>query len=173
MNKIKISAILIILAIIFFPLKIALADIILQGEENAIQTASLFLIPEKSSFLNPDYITLNLIVSPENAEINAVSAYLSFDTSKLQLVSTNKNNSFCSFFVSENINNDLGRYDLTCATLGNSASTTSEVISLTFQKLETGWTKLNILDNSQVLAHNGLGTNILGSSEIHNILLVK
>jgi len=173
MNKIKISAILIIFSIVFFPFEIALADTIVQGEENAIKAASLFLIPEKSSFLNPDYFTINLIVNPGGREINTVSAYLSFDTSRLQLVSTSKENSFCSFFIFENINNDLGRYDLGCTTLGNSISTTSRVISLTFQKIDMGWTKLNILEDSLVLAHDGLGTNILGPREIHNIYLVK
>jgi len=173
MNKIKFSAFIVIFSFILFPFEIALANTILQGEENVVKTASLFLLPEKSSFLDPNYLTLNVIVDPKGTEINAVSAYLSFDASKLQLINTNKDNSFCSFFIFENINNDLGHYNLSCTTLGNSASTTSVVISLTFQKLDTGWTKLKILDNSQVLAHDGFGTNILGSSEIHNIYLIK
>ena len=78
-----------------------------------------------------------------------------------------------SFYNDEFLNEDTGYFSFSCGTNENFISATTTIARLTFQKLETGWTKLNILDESELLAHDSLGSNILLSKETHNIYLTK
>jgi hypothetical protein len=136
------------------------------------KTASLFLLPDYSSFFNPDYLILDLIVDSGGQPINAININLSFPTSKLKLVNINKEQALCSLLINETNNNEEGQYGLTCGTSKKIIAKTS-ILRLTFQKLEAGWAKIKILEDSSVLAHDGLGTDILGNREIHNIFIVK
>jgi hypothetical protein len=136
------------------------------------KTASLFLLPDYNYFLNPDYLIIDLIVDPGGKPVNAVNIKLSFPFSKLTLVNINKEQSFCSFFINEKVSNEQGEYNLTCGTPGEIFTKTS-VLRLSFQKLEAGWAKIKIREDSSVLARDGLGTDILGSREINNLYIVK
>jgi hypothetical protein len=137
------------------------------------QTASLFISLEKSSFLDPDYLTIDLVVDPGVQPINTINASLSFSPSKLALIQASKKQSFCSFFIEEKIDNDQGVYNLACGAPDPGISAKSPAVRLTFQKLEAGWAQIKFLEDSSVLANNGLGTNILGNREIHQIYVIK
>ncbi len=137
------------------------------------QTASLFISLEKESFLDPDYLTIDLVVSPGVQPINTIKANLSFSLSKLALIQADKEQSFCSFFIEEKIDNEQGVYSLSCGAPNPENSLQMPIVRLTFKKLEAGWAKVKFLEDSSVLASDGLGTNILGDREIHNIYVIK
>ena len=143
------------------------------GLEAITQTASIYILLEKESFLNPDYLTIDLIVNPGLQPINTININLSYTPSKLALINTNKEQSFCSFFIEEKIDNEQGVYSLSCGAPNPENSLQMPIVRLTFQKLEAGWAKVKFLEDSSVLANDSLGTNILGNREIHNIYIIK
>lgn len=133
--------------------------------------ASLFLLIEKEGFLDPEYLTLDIVINPGGNSINAVSSQISFSTTSLKLIKTEKEESFCSLFISEIVDNK-GGYNFSCGTPENTITDNNLTIArLIFQKLKPGFTKINFGDDSKVLS--GLGINILKSHEVHNIYIVK
>jgi len=72
-----------------------------------------------------------------------------------------KDDSFCSFFIEENIDNALGKIKITCLDPYPGTAKISNVVSLTFKKINSGAADLNLSDDSLVLANDGYGTNVL------------
>lgn len=121
--------------------------------------SALFLTPIKDREGN--LIALDLVVEPHQAEINTVSAEISYPTNKISLKELSKNNSFCSFFIEEKIDKAAGIIKISCATPYPGTDKTSRVITLFFEGLEKGGADISLSDNSLVLANDGYGTNVL------------
>jgi hypothetical protein len=124
-------------------------------------SSALFLTPMRK--LDRNTFTLDLVVDPSGEEINTVSTEISFPADKLSLIDLSKANSFCSFFVEEKINNDLGKIKLSCVAPFPGTETMSNVITLTFKQTDTGYARLDLSQDSMVLANDGYGTNVLKS----------
>lgn len=110
---------------------------------------------------NNGLFSLDLVVDPNGEEINTVSTEISFPANKLFLKSLSKDDSFCSFFIEENIDNALGKIKITCLDPYPGTAKISNVVSLTFKKINSGAADLNLSDDSLVLANDGYGTNVL------------
>lgn len=127
--------------------------------------------PKSILYLTPirerlgDFILLDLVVDPGEDEINTVSANIFFPANKLSLEMLSKNNTFCLFFVEEEIDNEIGWAKISCMKPYPGTDTVSNVISLVFRKKEAGEANL-VIGDSLVLANDGYGTNVL--KEIKN-----
>jgi len=137
------------------------------NQENT--TSALFLTPIKQK--TGDSITLDLVVDPAGEEINTVSTEISFPADKLSLENLSKENSFCSFFVEEKIDNDLGKIKISCLAPFPGTDKMSNVVSLTFKELNSGTADLNLSNDSMVLANDGYGTNVLQNLSGQKIIL--
>jgi hypothetical protein len=135
------------------------------------QTANsaLFLTPIREK--NGDYLTLDLVVDPAGEEINTVSAEISFPIGKLSLENMGKEDSFCSFFIEENIDAAAGKIKISCAAPSPGTSQISNVLSLTFKKIGSGEAELDLSEDSLVLANDGYGTNVLKELRGQKIIL--
>ena len=121
--------------------------------------SALFLTPVRER--RGDLLTLDLVVDPSGEEINTVSTEILFPADKLSLTSLSKDESFCSFFVEENIDNNLGKIKISCIAPYPGTDKLSKVVSLTFKKHQSGSADLKLGDDSLVLANDGYGTNVL------------
>ncbi|MFC1678141.1 hypothetical protein ACFLZ9_00210 [Patescibacteria group bacterium] len=144
----------------------------LQAQITGFDQANLYLLPDFERFLDPDNLFVQVMIDSQEQTINAVDINIEFEPDKLSVDSLQFENSFCSIIISEKINNQEGIINITCGTENEIASSTINVALITFKKLVPGWTALSCNDSS-VLASNGLGTNILNTTEFHNIYLVK
>jgi hypothetical protein len=90
-----------------------------------------------------------------------VSTEISFPTDKLSLETLSKENSFCSFFVEEKIDAATGKIKISCVAPYPGTNKISNVVSLTFKKLNFGPVDLTLSSDSMVLANDGYGTNVL------------
>ena len=151
-----------------FPIKLSNAD-----TELGYLSPSLFLLVDKNSYLDPERLIIDVVIKPEGQLINAANILLSFSFNKLSLTSINKENSFCSFFLKEKVDNAKGKYNLICGTPLPFASEKLVVARLIFKKEASGWAKIYVAENSSLHAHNGQGNNILGNRELHNIYIMK
>jgi hypothetical protein len=149
---------------IFAVIKPASADdFYYRGPELKPETtnSALFLTPVREK--NGDSFTLDLVVDPAGEEINTVSTEISFPAEKLSLSDLSKDNSFCSFFVEDNIDNTLGKIKISCLAPFPGTDKMSNVVSLTFERIATGAADLSLSSDSMVLANDGYGTNVLNN----------
>jgi hypothetical protein len=121
--------------------------------------SALFLTPVKNRENN--LIALDLVVEPHLAEINTVSAEISYPTDKISFKELSKNNSFCSFFIEEKVDTAAGKIKISCATPYPGTAETSRVITVYFEGLEKGDAEIKLSSDSLVLANDGYGTNVL------------
>lgn len=176
MHKIKIATILFIFLLVNIAVLTPSKANEMQGlllPETTKETASLSILPDKSSFLNPDYLILDIIVESGDQLINAVNIELSFSTSTISLVDINTEQSFCSFFLREEYNNVVGNINFACGTSAKDVNQSASIARLVFAKKNEGWATIKFHENSAVLASDGLGTDVLGSREIHNLYIMK
>jgi hypothetical protein len=161
---IKALSVIAIALFIFLTVKPAVAeDFYYRGPKlNPEQsTSALFLTPVRK--LDRNTFTLDLVVDPSGKQINTVSTEISFPADRLSLIDLSKTDSFCSFFVEENIDNDQGKIRLSCVAPYPGTDKMSNVISLTFRQAGTGPAELSLSPDSLVLANDGYGTNVLKS----------
>ena len=159
----QLSSILILfIGILFPPLKAIAYD----------DYAFLFFKIDKESFMNPDYLYLDLNFDSQNKNFNAGNINVAFDPKKIELLSSEKDNSFCEFFAKEEVDNTKGRYQLACGN-PNAQNGEKNITRLVFKKLDKGFTKISYLDNSSMQSSNGLGTDLSLERQSNNIYLVK
>lgn len=135
-----------------------------RQEPNSI----LYITPIKER--SGKFIFLDLVVDPNNDEINTVSANISFPASKLSLEQVSKENTFCLFFVEEKIDNENGHAKFSCLKPYPGTDTISNVISLVFKEKESGEADI-VIGDSLVLANDGYGTNVLKETRGQTIFI--
>ena len=99
--------------------------------------------------------------------INVVKAVINFDPAKVLVTDIVTTNSFClpGLFAEKKIDNQMGVVTITCG-LPTPGFTGEEgtVAELLVQPLATGEFNLNFATDTQVIANDGLGTNVLRQS---------
>jgi hypothetical protein len=162
----KILKSLLTAAVIFmagWPLNLAFAEDIFYYRGPKLQPAKagavLFLTPIKERKNNLAF--LDVIVEPNGEEINAVGAEILYPKNKIIFQGLSKKNSFCSFFVEENFQPEEGLIKISCVAPYPGTDKISNVVTLAFSPLSAGEAALGLGDDSQVLANDGYGTDIL------------
>jgi hypothetical protein len=121
--------------------------------------SALFLTPVRNR--KDKLISIDLVVEPHQAEINTVSTEISYPIDKISFKEMSKENSFCSFFIENNVDAINGKIKISCASPYPGTDKTSRVITLYFKGLKKGLAEISLSDDSLVLANDGYGTNVL------------
>lgn len=125
--------------------------------------ATLQVTPASGSYSTGQTFTATIQVDPKGANINAVEAKLSFDTTKLSVVSVSKTGSAFSLWTTEpTFSNSAGTIDFGG---GSPApfSSRSTLISVTFRTVAAGSGAVAVTSAS-ALAADGLGTDVYTGS---------
>lgn len=102
--------------------------------------------------------------------INAAKVVINYDPKKVLVEEIITENSFCraggsSMFIEKDIDNNKGRVSIVCGVPSPGFSDTKGVLAeLLIKPLETGQISFRFDPDSQVLANDGLGTNVLRAS---------
>lgn len=139
----------------------------------AEKTASLFLLPDKATYLDPDQLKMNLQINTGDELANAVLIGLKFATSSLLINKLIINATICPLEIITSIDNQNGLAHIICGHPQGFSGNNLLVAELTFEKIKSGFTPIRILEYSSIRAHDGQGTAIPISREIHNIYIVK
>lgn len=129
----------------------------------------LYLTPVRKRLEN--YILMDLVIDPDNDEINTVSTLISFPPDKLELKGFSKKSSFCSFFIEEEINNKEGWAKISCLKPYPGISKLSNVVGLVFEEKKVGEANITLSKDSMVLANDGYGTNVLKYTRDKRIII--
>ena len=125
--------------------------------------ADILMSPSVGTYTKGQSFTTTVRLDPKAKSVNAVEATLTFDTSKLSVVSVSKTGSIFSLWTTEpTFSNTLGTVQFG----GGSPtpfSTQSALISITFQANAEGVASVDF-KKASVLAADGLGTDVYGAS---------
>jgi len=122
----------------------------------------LFLSPATGIFLVGSTFDVSIVLDTDNIPINTVKVDLSFPPDMLQIVSPSSGKSFISLWLEQ------PAYSNTEGTIGftggipEGVNTSSGIVStITFRATKTGEAEVRVLTSSNVLAHDGKGTEVL------------
>lgn len=160
----KIVTKILLLCLVFF--------LIVPNASLAQAQVGLFVVPLYSTYLNPDFLTLNVLTNNNENLFNAVSVNIKFPSEKIKIESIDYTDSFCKIMVNEEIDNINGVLNISCGNPNPEPATSTKIFQINFQKQEAGWAKIS-LNSSKLLAHDDLGTNITGNTEDHNFYIYK
>jgi hypothetical protein len=160
---IKILTITSLVVYYFLPLSIKAEDL--------VNPVSLYLLPDKNFYNDPEYLVANVYTNSHGQAVNAVNVDLDFDKNKLTLINSEINNSLCEFTIANNLDNKNGNYNLLCGTPNPLKDEEIFIAQLMFKKIDTGWAQFAVDGESMILIDDGLGTNILENTETHMIYL--
>lgn len=125
--------------------------------------ADILMSPSVGTYTKGQSFTTTVRLDPKAKSVNAVEATLTFDTSKLSVVSVSKTGSIFSLWTTEpTFSNTLGTIQFG----GGSPtpfSTQSALISITFQANAEGSAIVDF-KKASVLAADGLGTDVYSAS---------
>lgn len=121
--------------------------------------AQLLVSPSTGSYTKGQSFTATIQVDPQGKSVNAVETKLSFDNTKLSVVSVSKTGSAFSLWTTEpTFSNSAGTIDF-----GGGSPTPftskSTLVSITFRATTEGEAKVSVTTGS-VLAADGLGTDV-------------
>lgn len=108
--------------------------------------------------------TIAIKVSTGGESINMVSAIVKYDPKRVQIIDILTTNSFCdpSFFIEKEIIAEKGEVRITCGSPNPGFSgSIGTIAELLIQPLSQKPITLEFLEETQVLANDGLGTNVL------------
>jgi len=122
--------------------------------------ADLVISPASGSFTAGQTFTATVRVVPGGASVNAVEAGLTFDPTKLSVVSVSKDGSIFSLWTTEpTFSNSAGT-----VSFGGGATTpfttTSNLVNVTFRAVADGSGAVNFASGASVLAADGRGTDV-------------
>lgn len=123
------------------------------------EAAEIAISPSSGSYSSGQSFTTTIQVNPQTKSVNAVEAQLSFDNTKLSVVSVSKVGSVFSLWTTEpTFSNAAGTLNFG----GGSPtpfSTKSNLLTVTFKVVAEGSGKVSVASAS-VLAADGLGTDV-------------
>ncbi len=125
--------------------------------------ASLALSPSTGVYTANGIFTVNVLVNTNGKPVNAADGVLSFDTSKMSVVSVNRSGSIFNLWVTEpTFSNSAGTVNFSGGLPSGYTGKSGKIMSVTFRLAGAGTAKASFSSGS-VLANDGRGTNILTS----------
>ena len=143
------------------------------GGDSTQAAAVLVALPSKGNFNVGDTIKVSLLVNTIDQSVNAVAGSIIFPPDKLEMASTSKDNSIINLWIQEPALNATGDAVTFSGVLPSPGfvGPAGQVLNVSFKVKATGIAIIDIKD-AQVLANDGLGTNILAQVVPANLTLV-
>lgn len=124
--------------------------------------AILYLTPSSGTYTVGSTFDVSLLLNTEGETINTIAANINFPADRLQLVSPSTGNSIISLWITPpSADNIKGKVVLQGGLPGGVSFNNGLVITLTFRVKSVGPAQVSFASGSEVLLHNGRGTNSL------------
>lgn len=127
---------------------------------------TLSILPAKGTYSKGDIISVQATVHVGDKPINAVGVELLFPEDNVEVVNIDTEGSFCTLFPEKSVDNDAGVIKYSCGLPSPGYSDPYGFVGTFYLKfIQEGYVNLTLGENSQVLADDGFGTNILNKME--------
>ncbi len=145
-------------------LKLNNSSLVLEKSPYIIYNSVIKFNPESDVIRQSSEKLIAIEVITGGEDINVVSAVVHYDPTVVEVLDIVTMNSFCapSFFLEKEINKEKGEVRITCG-IPNPGfyAAVGTVAELLIQPLSIGSISLEFTDETQVLANDGLGTDVL------------
>ncbi|MCA9391727.1 hypothetical protein KC614_00795 [candidate division WWE3 bacterium] len=153
-------------SLIFFGL------LLISSSVDAAGPASLTPYPSASTVYKGSTFTVTVLVNTGGKSTNAFQATVRYPTDKVQAVAVSKGGSVCQLWVRDpSYSNGSGTASFECGTPANYNGGSGTIGSITFRAINTGVATISVVSPSQVLAADGSGTNVLGSTGSRSVTI--
>ncbi len=134
------------------------------GTTTQTHNATLHLLPDNGNFNTGDTerVVIQLLTGGET--INAVQTTIAYDTDKITVTDILTANSFCQLFPIRAVDVANGKATIACGLPTPGYNKTAGTVAELLLHLKQSGTFSLKFENSEVLANDGLGTNVLGST---------
>ncbi len=134
-----------------------------QATQYPLYNSTLRFQPEGGVFDRRLPQRISVLLDSGGESINAIRLSLEYNPSELKIQSVDMDRSLCEHFILSEHNSQTGRIEMECIISNPGFKGTSAVVTDLFFKAEdhTSLSALRFLEDSQVLANDGLGTNVL------------
>lgn len=159
--------VILLIANIFYIKKMFIDGVNIKNYNNTIYNSNLELKPEFNLIDKSYEHSVSIKIFPGGEAINAVKVVLDYDPKKIMVEEIITTRSFCrqDMFIEKNIDNELGKVSIACGLPNPGFNELYGVVAdLDIIPLETGSFDINFGEGTQVLANDGLGTNVLRSA---------
>ena len=138
------------------------------------KAATLYFSPASPTYTIGDTFQVSLFVSSADQAMNAAQATVNFPTDKLEIISVSTKNSIFSLMVENPVfSNVNGSASFSGIVLNPGYSGKSgRLVTLNFRAKKLGQASLSV-SQAQVLANDGLGTNILTSRGSGTVTIIE
>lgn len=128
-----------------------------------IYNSTMALDPESDLFDKTSEHKLTIKITTGGESINAAQVTLIYDPKLIKVEDILMTNSFCDpgFILEKNIDNTKGEVTIACGKPNGFVGDTAILAELLIQPLKEGELTMKFGDDNQVLANDGLGTNVL------------
>ena len=135
--------------------------------------AVLRAVPSNGIFTVGDTVAVALVVDTKGASVNAVGGNIAYSPDSVEIIDISTSDSIINYWVQEpRFSNASGTASFSGVVLSPGfTGSAGNIITLSFKAKRAGKTNIDITD-AQVLANDGLGTNIL-TDVVPGTLVVK
>lgn len=135
---------------------------IIPSLQQVAEPVTLSISPKQGTFYVGDTIQIQILVHTPQQAINAVGVRLVFPQQAVEIIKIGKNDSLCSLFPEEKIDNNSGLVIYSCGLPTPGFTGNHGLVGTFYVKFKKqGFVNLAFREDSQVLANDGFGTNIL------------
>lgn len=130
-----------------------------------IYNSTIALSPETDLFNKTTEQKLTIQITTGGESINAAEAHLTYDPKLVRIEDILMINSFCDpgFIIEKSIDNIKGEVAITCGKTNGFVGDVAVLAELLTQPVKEGELTMQFGNDTQVLANDGLGTNVLRS----------
>jgi hypothetical protein len=138
------------------------------------KTATLYFSPSSPTYTIGDTFQISLFVSSADQAMNAAQATVNFPADRLEIISVSTKNSIFSLMVENPVFSNVNGAASFSGIVLNPGYTgkSGRLVTLNFRAKALGLANLSI-SNAQVLANDGLGTNILTSRGSGTVSIIE
>ena len=127
--------------------------------------STIYLSPVGGSFTVGSTFDVSVLLDTKGKSINALQAFLSFPSDKLQVVSPSVGKSIIGVWtVAPKFNNNTGTLDLRGGIPGGIITSGGVLTNITFRVKSVGEAIIKVTDDSRVFLDDGLATDDLGET---------
>jgi len=130
-----------------------------------VQAANLSVGPVGGTFTAGSTFNMSVFLDTEGEAINATRVSISFPPDKLQVGSPSIGQSIIGVWTNPpSVNNQIGRIQLQGGIPGGVTTSNGLITTVTFRVISVGDAFVKFLDDSVVLLHDGIGTDVLSDT---------
>ena len=112
-----------------------------------------------------DVVTLEILLTDNAIALNAAEVEVLFDAAHFTIADLAISESLCDerFVITKEIDNEAGRVFYQCGTVSPFSGTSTTLAMLTISPAKAGTSTALLGEQTNVLAHDGFGTNVTGA----------